>query len=474
MPDIAENKTFTIDSALSFFESRIKGMTGSTRDAYRKAFLSFRIFAASCSAGSDPLSLSFLEDWYVGMRFHGLTAKTSLFYLESVASMYNAAVKQGEAPCSDIFKTLKAKVKSLGSCKAPFIMTEAHCHHLRDMFRSEFAGPSVIGDMILFSILNGCMPLGEMALLRKEDVGALDLQSQEIAQRNIDARRKFVFHLGQTMSTPRQLEARVSAEVTGWLRTAGFPVEGSAIDSLRSIWGYIALGCGVTANDIVDALGCVPAGMPALTVCSGGTGGAERKDVISAMVAEALAMEPLRWFAMRLRPRVGYEDVVGRLVDNADAVKRPEMFYPCEEIARRIGKKLVWREKPFISDVVFFKSRRRDIYRMFTVISDLAWVYKTDRNRFGDYAVIPDSAMRRFQAAIGKFSPGYEVAPVGQLELRPDDKVVVIGGDYVGQTGRFIETDTQAGDGNVVYRILLLGASGKWNVGIDARLVKPA
>ncbi len=466
----SDSKTFTIPAAIDFFESGLKTLSCATRDAYRKALLSFRGFVARHDSPDDTITLTLLEDWYVGMRFQGLTAKTALYYLECLASMHNTAAKQGRTSPSEAFRQIKSKIRTLDERKPPFFITERHFQQLQRLLNTGDNPGSHVADIILLSLANGCLAAEEIALLKKENIDGLSARCATIARRNTDPARKYIFPLRQTALTPRQLKESVDAGIRRFLATAGLPTSMSAMETIRSVWAYIAMRGGALPSDVAAALGGAPAGMPLLSLCTPQAPDDSLKESLSEMVADIISGDPLHWFAMSLRPRVRFEDLLRRFSLEAGRIRQPEMFYPCEEIARRIGRRLVWQEKPVISDIVFFKSRMTDIYPMLTRIYDLAWCYRTDRSRGGRYASIPDSSMRRFQETIGKFTPEYEIAPSGELPLGPDDKVMVIGGDYSGHDGSVIGID--GNDGNIVYRIRLLGAIGPWDVGIDARLLK--
>lgn len=172
-------------------------------------------------------------------------------------------------------------------------------------------------------------------------------------------------------------------------------------------------------------------------------------------------------------------------------MEQPEIFYPCEEIARRIGKKLVYCNKPLISDVAFFRCRATDIRPLFSRIGDMAWCYRGCGG--SQYAVIPAGAMARFQEAIGMFTSDYQLSPIGSLTPKIGERVVIIGGVFAGRDG-FIEkistntaslgaaeanaSRTAPNTGNAsstIYRILLPDSTGfEWRVDLDSRLVRRA
>ena len=168
------------------------------------------------------------------------------------------------------------------------------------------------------------------------------------------------------------------------------------------------------------------------------------------------------------------------------------LFYPSEEITRAIGKKIVTRQRPFIHSVVFFRAKLTDIGRLFARIGDLAWCYRQSARPGAPYAHISDTQFYLFQQTIARFTPDYEVAPTGELELNQGDRVEILGGLFTGKEATVEElrvkseesSNTSAENGKrktendnasgVVYRLNIIGDNGiEWRISSDVRLIKP-
>ena len=241
--------------------------------------------------------------------------------------------------------------------------------------------------------------------------------------------------------------------------------------SLKSIWACLALKAGVLPSVVKGIIGKVPPMLEMLNLCESKEIDESKCANVSKIVMESLMEDSTKWFAMRLRPKVKFEGLLDRFSRLSEDIKMPELFYPCEEIAKRIGRKMVFTGKPIIRDIVFFKSHRRDIYSLFTKLYDLAWCYRTPGTGIGNYASIPDKAMEDFKKALGFLSPDYEVMPSGQMELKAGDKVVIVDGDYAQEIAQVVKPSVSE-DGNKIYRVSLLNRNGHWDLGIDARLLK--
>ncbi|MCH5240599.1 MAG: hypothetical protein J1F38_10280 [Muribaculaceae bacterium] len=245
-------------------------------------------------------------------------------------------------------------------------------------------------------------------------------------------------------------------------------------ESLQYYWASLALGFGIRPDIVKSMLETLPDKLKFLDICSPVILSDDEKRVVAEKVTRSLFDEDLKWFAMRMRPAVKFETLLLRLAAINQEVDIPEIFYPFSEVSKRVGRKVEWKGKPVIRNVIFFKSRKRNLYPLITRIYDIAWCYRTPGARPGEYAVIPSKAMETFREAIGFLSSDFEIAPKGKLEPKPGDEVIIIDSLYLNERGRILKKPSLDEDGNKIFRVTLLDRNGRWDIGIDARLIKPA
>ena len=244
----------------------------------------------------------------------------------------------------------------------------------------------------------------------------------------------------------------------------------------KTQWACFAIRSGIPSEIIASILGNIPEPLKILEICS-------KIDISDDIIKEtqktvrnALINDNKEWFAMRLRPGVSYDSLIERFSKLTGVVKMPELFYPCEEIAVRVGKKIVWTGKPIIKDVVFFKYCITEIYSLFTHIYDLAWCYRNPgSSSYIKYASIPTKYMEDFKNAIGFLRPGYEIKPAGEMDFKPGDEVVIVNGDFAENKAKILKnigSEDENSDSGQIYRVVLLDKNGKWEIGIDARWIK--
>lgn len=443
---MSDSENDNTSGLLRIFRVKAEGMPAGSSVSYVTAVASLTAFVRTLPDSSDIFSLKTLSDWLVSLCVRGFTLKTATLYLDALSGLYKSAVAEGEAVPSDVFKTLRAGMKAAGK-DFWTIGVDPHVFDRLVALTKSLAAPrgnaSTGVDLLLFHLLNGCMPLAEMAALRKEDIGALDDESREIALRQADPRRRYVFPLRQADRTPRQLMADMRDMMAAQLEPHGIRLSGTPEETLAPLWALAALRCGIPASDVASILGDLARRVPVLALSPAGPLDSPRREDIVRMVAKVFAANPLQWYAMRLRPSVRYDEVTARIGSIKDErVSPPPLFYPSEEIARRTGRRLVYEKKPLIADVVFFRSRVTDICPLFAHIGDIAWCYTLTGRPGGPYAAIPRQAFERFQQTIGQFTPDYEVAPIGTLSPGENEKIVVVGGLFRGREASFLKMDS--------------------------------
>lgn len=460
---------------LSFFRAVSERGSDSTRKSYAKAIGVLEAFIKKTEKEEVNLTDTFLSEWLLYMSLRGLTVKTAIHYFDAISSLYKVAVSEGLLPPTGAFKTVRERLADRRREGWDQPVTEDEFKRLVNLTQTAYhqkGSTALASDLVLFSLLNTCLPLTEAALLKTSAIEGMDEESRSVAERECSPRRRYIFPLRQSETTPLRLEHSVNSLVMSLFRMRNIPLKGNIQDTLASYWLYAGLRCGFSGEDMVSCLGRSSNAIPFLSLFRQKTLADERRKEITDTVGKVFIVNPLHWFAMRLRPSVKFEDLSQRFTQINDEFSIPEIFYPKNEIVRRVGKKLKYESKPVISDVVFFRTRLTEIFPLFCRIGDLAWCYTTGGRNSRRYASISDEAFKTFQQAIGQFTPDFEVAPVGQLPMREGDRIVIVGGMLPGRTGEVAKIETDNSD-NVIYRVKFGSENGfKWDFGVDARITK--
>lgn len=474
----------SIDAIFDFFQSRVNEMRPASQKNYHIVITSLKNFAPANADAEILFSYPTLSEWVIKLALKGTTASTLRLYINLLSGLHTAAVKAELLADDKPFKLLRQRLDAVAD--APSIAVDALPRLLA--LAKTAANRPVYADLLILAIAAGAIDPEQAALLTRADIPTLPEPCREVAQRQADPRRKFVFPLSQSLRTPRQLRLAVENGILYTLAQADITPVGTAHECIQALWALAAMATGASAAQTVATLGTAPAALPILAISDP----APTPDAsLRQAVAQMLCANPPQWFAMHLRRGVAINQIHHR-ISHSNA-PRPDIFYPCDEIARRVGRKIITEQQPILPEIAFFRSPITDIRPLFNTIGDLAWCFKHSATS-GQYAPIPRAQMELFQQTINQFTPDYQVAPIGHLPLQPGDTVIILGGIYTGYTGTVetllppsslpapslarataAEPSAQqiAPPQSVIYRILLdTGTGFEWRAPIDARLLR--
>jgi transcription antitermination factor NusG len=341
----------------------------------------------------------------------------------------------------------------------------------RTVASSTIGSDTLNNDILLTCIFAGKQTLNEVGKLKKDDTENIIPELHDIFERNTASTRKYVFNLNQSPLTDRQLTLVVEKAATAALALCGIKVRTTLKETIANLWAFAALKSGIDAPTIVGLLGHRPANNPIFALCEIATVDTADRQKILSTVARSVLVNSKEWFVMRLRPMVKYADVAKRISEIEPAL-RPTLFYPCEEIQKRVNKKIVCTRRPVIPDIVFFKARITDVLPLFRIIGDKAWCYTTEGRNSGKYAIVPKGAMETFQRAIGKFTSDYEIGAIGTITPQKGDKIKIVGGIFSGNDGTIDKIEDGTDAQGTIYRVVIIDGQGiEWRVNVDSRLV---
>lgn len=440
-----------------------------------RAIESLSRFVGGAKISFSSFDADFLGEW-VGRQFYdGYYAKTVAYNISKIAALYNKAVEEGIAESNDAFASILSKINNAGARFDGINHTDSF-RKLQMIYRTDYSTNSqnqIAKDIILFGIFNGGMTLADIASFKKEDYIGDNIHIKNIVERYSKPKNKYLFPLHQTHSTPKRLQESVRMLVGLFLKTYTDKRTGDLNNILIDMWGDIAMNCGIPTSEIASCLSNTGVSTALTAFASSAEVGTERISEIRNQVIEVLTDNPVHWYAMHLRRQTDYKELTDRLKDKK--IELEEIFYPMEEIIHKVGKKMVFENKPIISWLIFYRARVTQLNKIFHEVGDLAWGYRYLRDIRSPYAVIPNSEIRDYQQAIGTLSPSTKMMSDSDIEFNEGDYLVVLGGPLNGRHGVFLSEKNGKGDasGRVIFRISLAGGNNvNWEVNWDPRLVK--
>lgn len=467
---MALNKRHSSSELLRFFQSGLTGLSSESALKYRRTISELECFLTAHRLELADLDPVMTSDWGAWLLRQGLSPATVARHLNILSALVTRAAERSMLEPLDAPRELARRLSEDKQPLPPLMREDVFDRCLTLLRESLRPGDDrrVAADMLLCSLLRGSEPFAALSRLTKGDALQIaDEPLRTVLDYNITPKRRFVFDLRQSYLTPAQIYKETAKSLTELFR----PVTGlTAVDPdtlSASLWAACAIRCGATASEALTLLGrpapyALPSFIKDITAASQPSAAPWRR-AVAALLAQGIP----RWFAMHIRKGVDFDDLRR---DIAEAVHpAPELYYPCETIRRRLGKRTVVEDHPFIASTAFFRTRQELIMPMFHAIGDKAWCYRLSNSPGSPYAVIPQADMKRFQAAVGIFTPDIELHPIGELTPRPGEKVIVVSAGYSGREGE-VEEVMDSGSGSILYRVRLTTDQGyEWRVDLDPR-----
>lgn len=439
----------------------------------KKAVDSFCRYVGDGDIRFDRFDDTLLGEWAARLLYNGYSPATVSFYIKRLSALYSKAVQEGFAIPTDSFSNIQARLNAPEAMRFNGISDRETFHKLQKIVRSDYsANPDrqLAKDMLLFAVYVGGMTFEEIVKYRKDDYKGENRHILDIVDKYARRKNKYLFPLDHSTRNIRQLCRYVKMLLQDLLSAVDIKLSPNAASTAIDIWCMAAMHCGFSASDIEA---CVAPHTATNVVTAFATASEAEPDKIAGIrsrIVEALTDNSVHWYVMRFRHGVDYDMVMARLKEKNISLE--EIYYPMEEILRKVGHRKVFETRPVISWLMFFREHASELDSLYRQIGDLAWGYRRSRDNRSPYAVISPDEIKMYQMAVGTFSSDTELYTEGTLELKPGDRLIVLGGFLGGRPATFESTVNTAG-ARTIYRILLDGGNYKeWVVDQDPRLVK--
>ncbi len=475
MIDTQEN---TYTSPIDFF--RLKSSESKSRASVgnmTRAVDSFCRFAGGAEINFDSFDESLLGEWVAHQLFCGYYTKTVAYNISKIAALYNKAVESGLAEPNEAFPRVLAKVSDPSAARFDGRNHKDALQRLQSIIRTDYTSQprkQLAKDILLFAIYNGGLTFGQIASFKKDDYSGDNGHIVDIVNKYAKPKRKYLFPLDKAHSTARQLTRAMADMLHDLLSGVDLRLSATPEYTALDLWCDVAMGSGVSASEIAACI-APRNGANALTAfVKPPELDAERISDIRNRIVTVLTDNPVRWYAMHFRRNVDYGMITKRLKDKG--INLVEIYYPMEEILRKVGRRKVFENRPVISWLLFFREHVAGVNKLYYEIGDLAWGYRQSRDVRSPYTSISDKAVRAYQDAVGILSPDMQLLPDEAVEFNEGDCLVVLGGELNGRPAVFLskKKSPKGEKGNkIVYRVKLAGGKNvNWIVDRDPRLVR--
>ncbi len=380
-----------------------------------------------------------LKIWITAMIDGGISIATRRRYVEKLGSIYkdfDRSVYAGENPFE--------KVRELRDLEATSCSKDLHlqCSRLSGIFNEVLQDAKTRPEIAVFLYLlfYASSDIEKAVLLRTEEYVPEFPQLDEIIDPStFHHRRKYVFDLNQSRKRMPQLVREVVKAISEYLSNRGIRFENFFTPrTVVALWTVKARESDVTLPDLKSVLDIVPAEYEYLKYVRGSDLTDERKLYVKKGVAEAFSPTEERWYALKLRRDVSFDDVKDLIhTELPDDFRKIIFFYPMKKTVKRVNKKMVTDMVPYIKDVVFLKTKQSHIAGIDRVVRNgcQGWMFRQTNSPDSDYSIIDRCAMRSFQRAVGEFTPDMKIELTQTRPIEIGRKVRIIGGVFAGYTG---------------------------------------
>lgn len=438
------------ENILSVFGGRLRNKGGNQTD--KTQYYAYKTFA-SFVGGRDMCEADYNEtnmtEWASWMFYEGLSRNTVLSYQRLVYALTGEASYSKSPEVKRAHLAVRQRIQDLPDVIFRQNVGSRVIHRLQALMdRGRAArGDARLGiDVVMFAVLCGGLDFRQIAGWKRGDALPESPLLAEIHQRYDAPRHKYLFPLGQSELTPRQMMGRLTGLFRNTLRSCGLDLASDPTATAADLWLTAVYESTGSIRRTVDLTGMTSETCPAFVMMEPGQPAVDDNPAqVLQDVRDAIVNDPVQWHVMRLRQGVTYDKVMQRLGEEKMGLRMTDIYCPSVEIARRVGHKIVFDDRPAIPGLVFFMSRASDITPMFHHIGDLAWCYRTGRNPDAPYAVITDQEIRTLQQAIGFIDPKSEVITMDTVGFEPGDRILIRAGEMAGMSAEIALVEKKSG-----------------------------
>lgn len=465
------------NNPIDFFRAKaLEATNEQTRENLLSAVDALEAFVGDSEIDFQSFTAEMLGEWASMLLFQGYSPKTvANNALKRIATLYNKAVDEGLAAETDAFRLLRNRLEASATDGVDFSGNSATFDKLHELQLAdcEHSGLRLARDVVMFAVYMGGLSFEQLIDYKIDDFRGESDGAAEIVARYARPRNTYLFPLRRGETTEKKARLYVEHLFAAALTKFGLSMAATPTDTAAVLWAYAAVSCGIAPAEVAACIAHCRERVAVTAFVEPAALTPEQIGQIRRQVESTLNRNPERWYAMHLRRGVDYEQLTQRIGERRVTVG--QLYYPMEDVVRRVGKRRVFETQPIIAWLVFFRSRVTELNRLFAAVGDLAWGYRYTADRRSAYAAIRDEEVLHYQEAIGTLSDDTALLTDSEVDFHPGDHLIILGGAMNGRHGTFITERTAPGtpSGRTIYRIKLAGGNhANWEVDWDPRLVK--
>ena len=365
-------------------------------------------------------------------------------YLQYFRSLYNKALREGSLPKTNAFEDVgsaKAKAVQSHNYSSECVTTLQKIAEFDLQDKPHFAR---IRDLFLFAVFTGGLSYETLCALKKTDLQAGYLQLPggrrqkllpvllQTIERHRTADEVSLFPIGQANSDCYQNHYKYVEAV--FLMAGVHPI---SIDDDTALQFYLSIGqdLGIKAAHLKSVVDRLPAGS-SLSLIEKEFISQEKADEISERIVSAVKDYRSHWYSMRMFKS---EEEIEKDIQSDKSLKEIELYYPIEEITKRVGKKIEEVQSPVIKNILFFRTQEDTVKRLARMLYGRANIYKTRTSEKESYAIIPDYEMYLFRMIVSNGAEEISFDQIEKEEFTAGRRVRIMEGKFCGYEGKVVK-----------------------------------
>lgn len=465
---LMNNQQHTNDSFITFVEKALSKLKPKSPDFY--AAESFLKFIKNYQV--EKIKEISIRLWIVSMLLNGLKMQSCQRYFFKLHSLYN------DWKNNDPHDPFKGLLPIFSKPLEPEIDIVNHnLNTLKRLFaKNESSDDWQMVGIFFYLLYDIGATFDDVMELKFDHSPKYCPQIDEIIQlRNTPGYQQYVFRLHQGKSRPQRIVADIELGLSSLMSNVGMKVpQTQAREEITSLWVAYAIKCGVDIRDIRSILPVIPPRYRTLSLLPNAEITEERKHEIICQVADAINDKTPRWFVMKLRRCVKYDDI-------KDAIKNAypgrlstmQLYYPTRSVIKKIKRKTVKEAIPYIPNILFFQTQYNKVRGLFSKIGDIAYCLKESNKPESRYSIISHEEMANFQKCVGKFTDDIRMELVESTSgFKKGRMVRITGGMMKDYKGKIEDINDENGT-RIFYLQVTNENALKWTAEVEDVFIEP-
>lgn len=441
----SEEEVTGVTEVTTCFQQLVESYTNAqTAKNYGNFLSSFRKYLGGRTLRLEEIDKRVVEGYKTWLVENGNQPTYITQYLQYFRSLYNKAVKEHPLPKTNAFEEVRSTKQKAVHDRNRTSESITFLRKIVDLDLTDKPHFARIRDLFLFAVFTGGLSYEELCALKKTDLQSGYLQLPGIR------RQKLLPVLLQTIERHRTADVvslfSIGQDYADYYKyvEAVFLMAGIhsiSIDDDTALQFYLSIGqdLGIKATHLKSVVDRLPAGS-SLSLIEKELISQEKADEISERIVSAVKDYHSHWYSMRMFKS---EEEIEKDIQSDKSLKDIELYYPIEEITKRVGKRIEEVQSPVIKNILFFRTQEDTVKRLARMLYGRANIYKTRTSEKEGFAIIPDYEMYLFRMIVSNGAEEISFEEIDKEQFTAGRRVRILEGKFCGYEGKVVKRKGQ-------------------------------